>query len=246
MEMQSSPPAASVEAPSIWQTMIGVFTGPTQAFEGYKKRPTILVVLLVTMVLAYGMTVGVAEYNAKMQYEMLKTSEIIPPAQLEQMRIEGENVNRWTNAIGAAIVVPIITLIAALLAMFFGRVIFGGTGGFKAVWGVAMLAGLIALFGGFLRIPLVLSKGTMLVSYGLAAFLPGKDFTSIFYSLCYYCDIFFVWDVIVGGIGYSAIFGISRGKGIFTAFISGFIMVLLLIGLTAIGISFAGVEITFF
>lgn len=246
MEMQSAPSPVVEAAPSIWQTIVEVFTSPTKAFDGYKKGPTILVPLLLVILLSFFMSVPVAKYNAMVQYELVKTSEIIPPAALEQMRSDAENVNPWVNSIGSPAAVVIIGLIAALLAMFFGRVIFGGSAGFKEVWGIVLLTGLITILGGLLRIPMVLAKETMLVSYGLAAFLPGKDFSSILYSLLFYCDIFFFWSVIVAGIGYSRIFDISRGKGIFTAFISSFIMILLLIGLTTVGLSFAGVDISFF
>lgn len=245
MEMQSTP-AAVETAPNIWQTIVGVFTSPSQAFEGFKKKPTLLVLLILTFLISYFMSVPIAKYNAMVQYDLVKTSEIIPPAQLEEIRTKAENANPWLSSIGTPFVIVVVGLVTALLAMFFGRVIFGGSAGYKEIWGVVLLTGLITILGGLLRIPLVLAKGTMLVSYGLAAFFPGKNFSSILYSLFFYCDIFFVWSVIAGGIGYSKIFGISRGKGIFTAFISSFIMVLLLVSLTAFGISIAGVEVSFF
>jgi hypothetical protein len=246
MEMHSAPIPAVEAAPSIWQTMVEVFTSPTKAFDGYKKNPTILILLIVTMVIAYLMSVPTAKYEAINQYEMMKSSEILPPTVIEKMRTDAENMSGWIGAVGKPIAIPIFGLISALLALFFGKVIFGGTAGFKEVWGVVLLAGLIGLLGEILRIPLVMAKETFLVSYGLAAFFPGKNFTSILYALFFFMDVFFVWTVFVAGVGYAKIFGISRGKGIFTAFISSFIVILLVMALILVSMSFAGVKISFF
>ncbi len=235
----------STPAKSIWGIMVGVFTAPTEAFAEFKKKPTIIIPLIAILVLAGVAGALMAEYGAMMQYEMLKSSTVIPPQVLEEMRQDALDPNRLTTGLFGAIAMVILGVISALVAWFLGSVIFGKKSSFKAVWGVELVAGLIPMVGGLLRLPMVYAKGTMMVSYGLAALLPGKDFPSILYSFLYYTDIFAVWGIIVGGIGYAAIFGLSRGKGIAIAAIAFALFVVISIGLSAVGMAFAGVDITF-
>lgn len=235
----------STPAKSIWGIMIGVFTSPTEAFAEFKKKPTILIPLIAIFVLAGGVGALMAEYSSMMQYEMLKNSTVIPPQALEEMRQDALDPSMLTTGLFGGIAIVVFGVISALVAWFLGSVIFGKKANFKAVWGVELVAGLIPMVGGLLRLPMVYAKGTMMVSYGLAALLPGRDFTSILYSLLYYTDIFAVWGIIVAGIGYAAIFGLSRGKGIAIAAIAFGLFVMISIGLSAVGMMFAGVEITF-
>lgn len=239
---------ASVETPprSIWSIIIGIFTSPTQAMEDFKKKPALLVVIILTFLLASIIGVSTAKYSSELQYDMLKTSTVIPAEVLQQMKTEGENANPWIGGLTGGIVVLFISLIAAGLAMFIGKFIFAGDANYKAIWAVMLLAGLITMVGGVLRIPMVLAKESMLVSYGFAAAMPGKGFTSILYSILYYCDFFMIWTVFVEGIGLSKVLGISKGKGITTAAISSGVLIALMITLSSVGMMFAGVEITFF
>ncbi len=241
-------PLTSVETPprSIWSIIIGIFTSPTQAMEDFKKKPSLLVVIIVTYVLASIVGITTAKYSSQLQYDMLKTSTVIPAEILQQMKTEGENANPWVGGLSGGIVVLVISLIGAGLAMFIGKFVFAGDANFKAIWTVVLLAGLITMVGGVLRIPLVLAKESMLVSYGFAAAMPGKGFTSVLYSIFYYCDFFMIWTVIVEGIGLSKILGISKGKGITTAAISSGLLIAVMITLSLVGLMFAGVEITFF
>ncbi len=232
-------------SPSTISLIIGVFTSPTQAFGEFKKRPRLLVPLIVTIVLmAIGGAIG-AKYNNMAQYDMMKKSTTLPPAVLEEMRQNALDSGPVTGAITPAVAVVVINLLAALVAWFLGSFVFGGKSNFKAVWATCIMGGLIPVAGGLLKLPLMYAKDTMQVSYGLAALMPGKDFTSILYSLLFYLDVFAIWGVIVTGIGYAAIFGLTKGKGITMSAIVTLIFVGLLIGMTAFGMSFAGVEMSF-
>ena len=236
---------AQAQQKSIWSIIMGVFMAPAEAFQAYKQRPTIIVPLILVAVGFAIAGVALAKYNAILQYEMLKTSEMMPPAALDQMRQSIDNPSYISGALGGPIFLIIIGLLEALIAMFLGNVIFAGKAKFKPIWGVAILTALITALGGLIRIPLVYAKGTMLVSIGFAALMPGKDFTSMLYAFLYFADVFAIWAVIVGGIGFSIIFDISRGKGMAISVISFLILTFLAIGLQAMGLSLAGVEVGF-
>ncbi len=235
----------TAEPKNIWAIMAGVFTAPLKAFEAFNVKPKIIIPLIVILILSGTTAVLMAPYQGRAQVDMMSKSKTIPPQYMEEMRNRAENVDLVQSFFTGMIPILLLSLVAALIAWFLGKVVFAGNAGFKATWGVAILASLISAVGGLLRIPLVMAKDSILVSYGLAALMPGKDFTSILYSLLYYCDIFMIWAVIAGGIGYAVIFGLTRGKGYLIAAVSDGILILVLLGLTIVGLSFAGVEISF-
>ena len=241
-----APPVGAGSDRGIGSIIMGVFTGPTAAFTAFAKKPGVIVPLIVLIVVVAGVGALMAPYNASMQYDLMKTSDTLPPSVLEQMRQDSESPSYIGSTVGAAVAVSIITLLEALVVLFLGNVVYGGRGKFKAVWGVAMLAALIMQLGNLAKLPLAMAKGNMYVSYGLAAAMPGKDFTSMFYSICYYLDAFGIWAIIVSGIGYGIVFGLSKGKGITIAAIVGVLFTVVMIGLQLIGLSFAGVEWSFF
>jgi hypothetical protein len=231
---------------NIWKIMIGVFTGPTEAFAAFNLKPKILMVLLMTIILGLASGYFTAEYSSKMQYDLLSHSKTIPPQQLEQMRAQSAQPNHIVSGVTGAAVQVVLSLIIALVAWGLGGFVMGGDSTFKKVWGATLLGGLIVQLGALVKIPLILAKGNMYVSFGLAALFPDKDFTSIVYGFLFYFDAFLIWGMIVTGIGYAAVFNIPRGKGIAISLILDIIFVSLMVGLTAVGMTFAGVEITFF
>lgn len=231
---------------NIWKIIANVFTSPAEAFSQFRIRPKILILIVLTFVLAALVAGLTTQYQAEMQFDLIKKSTIIPPQQLEQMKEQATDASPLQGIIFGGAMVLIFGILGTLVAWFIGSFIMGGQARFKAMWGATMLGGLIALFGGLVRLPLIYAKGSAYVSIGLAAFFPGKDFTSIFYSLLYYFDAFAIWSIIVTGIGYGVILGITRGKGIAVAFISYALFTVIAISLSAFGLSISGVEISFF
>ena len=111
---------------SIWSIMIGVFTAPTQAFSDFKNKPTILIPLIVLIVLA-GIAAGItSQYGAMLQVDMLKDSTVIPPAAMEQMKQDALETGPVKSALMAAIPIIIIFMLNAVLALFMGKVMYGG------------------------------------------------------------------------------------------------------------------------
>jgi hypothetical protein len=231
---------------SIWSIMAGVFTGPTEAFAAFNRKPRILIVLLIAIILGFAGNYFMTEYSARMQYDMVSQSTTIPAEQLEQMRADAEDPDRLMGGVFAAVFQIIGGLIIALVAWGIGSFLMGGDSTFKKVWGVTLLGGLIPLLGAIVKIPLVIAKDSFYVSLGPAALFPDKDFTSIMYGVLSFFDVFMIWALIVTGIGFAAVFNISRGKGITIALILDLLFIFVMIGLMSVGMGLAGVEITFF
>ena len=245
-QMPASPTAAApAESVGIFSIIVGVFTSPTQAFENFKQRPSVWMPLVVLLLLSTITAIGMTKYNAIEQYEAMKTSTALPPQALEGMRDGIDNPNYVMAAIATPVVIMIVSMIAALLAKLFGGFIFGGQAKYWHVFGVAVLAGLISSLGNLIKLPLVMSKGSVHVSFGLAAVMPVKSFTSFLYGLLYFLDGFAIWGIIVAGIGYGIIFGIKKSQGLTTSIITSLVMILLMVGLQFLGFAVAGVDVSF-
>lgn len=238
--------APAPQTKSIWAIIGGVFSAPTVAFESFKLNPTWVIPLILVVILGGVNGLLMGPYGAQAQVDMLGTSTSLPPEVMDKMIEGAEESSPVTSFLGGAFFLGLMTLLTAAVVMIFGNFLFGGSATFMPIWGVTLLAELIGMLGGLLRMPLVFAKDTMFVSYGFASLMPGKDLTSILYSLAYYCDFFWFWSAIVAGIGYATLFGISRGKGMTASFVTSFMFVVLLILLSSVGLSFAGVDISFF
>ena len=244
--MSVSEPAAPVEKVGIFSIIFGVFASPAKAFEGFKQKPSIWVPLIVLIVLSVVVALGMTKYNSIEQYEMMKTSTTMPEQALERIHQAVENPN-YVGAIIGGIFMPVIfTVLAALIAWFICGFVFGGSSKFMAIWGVTILGGLITSVGNLIRLPLVMAKESVHVSFGFAALMSGKDFTSILYTLAYYVDVFAIWGMIVTGIGYGVVFGIKRGQGIAASVITSLVLICAFIGMMVFVLSFAGVKVSFF
>jgi hypothetical protein len=237
---------AAVQDRSTFAVILDVFFSPAKAFATHAARPRILLPIIIMLILIGAASYLSTPYQAQMQLDMLSQSSSLPPEFLEQARQDAENPSPWGGTIGAPVVILLITLIEAAIALFLGKVIFGGDAKFKAIWGVGMLTALIPSIGGLLRMPLVFAQDTLLVSIGPAALLAGKDFTSFMYLFLYFLDLFAIWGIIVAGIGYAAVFGISRGKGYTIAIIATGLLTVFGATVQWLLMGLGGVETTFF
>lgn len=234
--------AGESPARSIWGIIIDVFTSPTRAFSDYKRKPTIIVPIILTIALAAISGAVMAPYQARLQIELLGQSDRLPAEVMERARQDAENPNNIKGAISGGIIGLFPALLVALLAWGIGTFFFGGTARFKALWGTCLLGGLIPLVvNAIIKLPLIVAKGDSNISFGLAALMPPK-YTSVLYLLLSYVDAITVWSLIITGIGIGVHMGISRAKGISTAVIAIAILVFGGLGLQIIGLSFAGIK----
>lgn len=250
--METTQPAAAPEAtagtPSVWSRIGNVFMSPTRAFEGLQTNAGIIVTLLVvTIVLAAASSIPSAKYQGIEQVQVLSQSTTIPPAVIEQMRVQAQTPHYVRTGVITPIVIVIVGVIASLLYWLLGGFIFGGKRiTFSQVWTVELLGGLIPMVGAVLKVPLMLAKESTMVSFGPAALFSDMGVTSIFYLAMNFLDIFAIWGMIVTGIGLSSAFAFSKGKGITISVVVGLAFIAFMLGLAVFGMSMAGVKMTFF
>ena len=153
-----SPEEVALKDRSTLSVILDVFFAPSKAFAAHAARPRILLPLIIMIILIAAASYVSTPYQAQMQLDLLSGSSSLPPEFLEQAREDAENPSPWGGTIGGPVAILIITLIEAAIALFLGKVIFGGDAKFKAIWGVGLLTALIVSFGGLLRLPLVMAQ----------------------------------------------------------------------------------------
>lgn len=232
---------------SIWSIIPAVLYSPVKAFEDYNKNPKLLVPIILVVLLTGLFAAATTEYNTKLQYEVMQTSTVLPPAALEQMKSDYENPDYLKAALFGAGFGLIPGLLVALVAWGIGVFFFGGSAKFTRIWGVGLLIGIAGLIANFvIKWPLMVASGSAQASIGFAAFFHNLGITSIFYLFLLYLDAIAIWLVILSGYAFSVVLGISRGKGMATSIITTLIFVIGGITLQVVGMSFAGIEITWF
>ncbi|MGH8015416.1 MAG: hypothetical protein ACREBV_04440, partial [Candidatus Zixiibacteriota bacterium] len=74
--------------------------------------------------------------------------------------------------------------------------------------------------GALIVAPMMVAKNSIRVSFSLAAFFKDLSVQNPLYLLLSKFGVFYIWEIIVIGIGLSIIYGFSRNKGYLLAVLS--------------------------
>jgi hypothetical protein len=128
---------------------------------------------------------------------------------------------------------PIVFLLVAGVFMFVGNVVMGGETKFKIPFSVVCWSGIVTLLSTLVNLPLMLSRSDMTSPTSLA-FLGGEDKGSPIFFLLSQLDLFYLWWLVIMGIGFAATYKFTNQKGIVTVFACWAVFVALGMGLKAI------------
>ncbi len=217
----AAPPSPQVaqEYPGLgFSGLVKVFTSPADLFSKIKEDPKILTPYVALVVITGIFLYFVSDYMIQMQ---LNTE------QMQQM-METQNIPRdqmakamvpWTIG-GGMFAMALGPVIIALLAWFWGGFVFAGRAGFAQILSVSLFGEFLYMVGALAHLPMILAKGSLKVSYSLAAFVPNADLQSFTYQLLSKVSVFHIWELIVLGIGFSYIFSLPRNKAIWVSVLS--------------------------
>ncbi len=192
------------------QGLTHVFYKPTAFFTRLKDNPKLLVIYLVLAVLTFAYWWTIKD---------LFVEEIIK-SQAFQERLQGMDLPEsaytlmgiW-QAVQSSVFIFVGPLLAALLAWFWGKVLYGRRATFKQLFSVMMYGELIYVVGNLLILPLVLARKSLYVSMSLGVLAPEKSFQSTLFVALSKLDLFLIWEIIVIGIGLAVVFNIPRSRG---------------------------------
>lgn len=220
--------------------IIGVFFSPGETFEDIRRKPTVLMPMLLV-----GILFGLVSYvmmPASFADQAQRTQNSAPfqalsAEQQEQRLALFEDPPPWLVGVsvgGGAVGILIFVAFFALLYWGIGN-LFGGEPTYKGTLSMLLFVCFLnPIVHMLVKLPLILSKGTVIgVTFGPAMFMPELVTTSRLYLSLAALDLFNVWSVVVTGIGLAKVGKLSTALGLIIA------IVMFALG-TALQIFFAG------
>jgi hypothetical protein len=201
--------------------LFGVLFAPGKTFRSIAERPTwaapLVVVLLLAAVVGY-VTSARTDYRDVFTQSVREKGQDVTEAQLEPQIEMMEKAGPAISAVGAPVVVAILSLFAALLYWIAFKLM-GGDFSYKSSLSVTLYSGMPTAVSMLLSIPVILSKesigyadiqrggGTFLQSN--LAFLAPEDapawLTAVYASL----DFFSLWGLVLAILGFKAVSRLS-------------------------------------
>jgi hypothetical protein len=190
----------------------------------------------VPFVIAIVVTAAVSAYTVP-KIVMPERMEIAREAMIEQGASQADidraiemssAIGGPVGVVGAAVVTVIIFFVAAGLTHLFAKMV-GGKGRFRHARAVTAYAMMITTLGGLVKLPMMISRQTMLVSTGPAILMGDVEPTDrLFLFLQSGFDIFTIWSLVVTLFGVAILYRLATGKAAVT-------VVLLWLIFTALG-----------
>jgi hypothetical protein len=220
----TEPGSSGLAFAGLWQVIIS----PITFFEKLKNDPKVLAPYLVLAILMGLYLFSIGDLMAQAQMDAARQQgQMVPEAM--------ERIARWTGPAFGLFFICLMPVVIAGLAMFFGNFVMGGSASWGQVLSVCLYASMIFVLHAMLTWPIVEAKQSMLVSLSPAAFLSEPDAQSVLFQTLHRLGPFYLWEWIVTGLGFSAIFGFSRNKGMLLAVLSTVLLSALAIGATYLG-----------
>ncbi|MGH7727150.1 MAG: YIP1 family protein [Candidatus Eiseniibacteriota bacterium] len=224
-----SAPAATPASSAPWpfpKRFAAVFTSPRALFEHLAERPTWLAPMILAVVLIAA-------------FILILWDPVMLPETIEKIEEGGQNaeqgiemmttIGRWITLITGVIGGVVVTFIWAAAVFFVGGFLLGGKMSYKHALSLVTHAGLVAVPGLLVRIPLALFSKTAQVSIGPGAFFPpsqaegfaAKFFANVLFNL----DLFTIWQTALVALGVAVIARVPKGRanlgiwGLFAVFV---------------------------
>ena len=198
--------------------LVKIFSEPSAVFNSIRTKASwavpITLVILVAIISGYVSF----PYTMEMQVQRLEQKQNISQDQLDAARKSMESMKDSPIVAGISSVVQgiffgVFIVIGAALYMLMGTVLMGGSARFVQVLSVSLWSMIPMLLGMLIKIPLVLSKGSLDVRTSLALLMPNSSILDpAVATLNSVTDIFTIWAMILAIIGIAIVYKFSKGK----------------------------------
>jgi hypothetical protein len=195
--------------------IIGVFTSPKKTFESISRKPSWVLPLIILVILSGVMTfimqpVIITESLNKQAEKMEERG--MDQDQIDAIAERTEGMMKITMIPSAIIVTAASLAIGALIWLFVGNVILGGSGKFTQLFSVNIYRSFIPLLGLLIKLPLILSKETLNVHFSLATFMSDELRDTFLYKILASVEVFNIWAIAVLCIGIAVVYKFKTNK----------------------------------
>ncbi len=209
--------------PGIVEKLTLLFTNPTKLFESLQRKTSwwtpLIAIILVSIVAGL---IAQPYIMPTVRQDTMAYLSKIPNMPEEAIQKANEQFDESAKLGPKNVIITIISAFIMRGIAFFivvtaiflvGSIFFGGVAKYPKVMSMYSWVFPIWIIGIIVTTPLMIIKGSHNISLSPAALVTPDPFSSVFYFLRN-LSFFNIWAVIVIGIGFSVIYGISRTKGI--------------------------------
>lgn len=219
----SVPPGTTAPSPamSFGRRVTGMFSSPNSVFASFRDHPKWVDMLLLFAVLSalsfFPIQDIIRTESISQMVEQIEGSENMPRADKDRV-IEQQTafmrgpVFTVMGSIGALVASPVMLLFWAFVVWAVYGFATGGNLNFRQSLAATSHLGLLFVAAGFLKIPIIMARGSVHVATSLALLSPDPDPQSMIYNLLDSFDVFTIAILAVMASGMSALMGISAGK----------------------------------
>jgi len=200
---------------NVFSKVINVFAAPRKTFESIDRKPDWFYPLLIVVIVATIMSIFIMPIamDQQMEEQRIKLQERgMSEAEIDQALEMGRSYGEKFGSIGAFLGTVVYLVLIALLVLFIGNIILGGKSSFKKVFSVVNYTSLVGSLGSLILLPIILSKKSINVHFSLATFLSEDASETILYQILKSVDFFWIWQIMVAGIGMAVIYKMSTKK----------------------------------
>jgi hypothetical protein len=218
-----SVPGSTAPSPalSFGQRLAGMFTAPNRVFASFREHPKwvdMILLFAVLSALSFFPIQGVIRSESITQMrEQIESTEGMPAERKDEVIAQQTEFMQGPlftvmGAVGALVASPVMLLFWAFFLWAIYGFATGGNLNFKQSLAVTSHLGLLFVAAGFLKIPMILAKGSVHVATSLALLSPDPDPRSLLYNVFDSFDLFTIVILAVLASGMTALMGISAGK----------------------------------
>jgi len=198
------------------QRGIAIFSSPANAFENIKLYPDWLLPFLLMLAATIVFAISTSDLQVKLQTEMINNNERIPEEMKEKILDDMENktpMRRNIESAGyASVFVGLSYVVISGALLLFGNFLFGGSSTYKQVFAMYSWASIIGLAELLVKIPLMISKGSMQVFTSLALVMDVSDARTPLFQFLNIFDVFTIWQIVVVATGIAVIYKFTKAK----------------------------------
>jgi len=198
--------------------LLDIYFSPAKFFSNLKEKPKWLIPLIIIVVVSIILTIVVlTSFGPEQRLAQLRERNI-PPEQIERAEkmMQGP-IPLISGIIAAVIFTPAMLLVIALIFNFILPLL-GTTGIFLTTFSCIVGAALVRIPAMFVKIILILIKGTPIVHTSFALFVPMIAKNTFLFRFLSKLDFFTIWEVILIGLGLQTIYAIKGKKNYYLVF----------------------------
>jgi len=204
---------------SIPAKLAAVFVDPKRLFRAVTARPRwvppLVVLMGVALIFAFlTRSVIIEEIGTGKQMERVIEQRNLSDEEAARAIELQKGIAKWGILVSAPLTEAVTVVVMAVILLFVGNVILGGSAAFVAILSAYAWARIINVLGYAAKIPLILHAKSIQVTLSPAILLPADAADSLLYAVLSVFDVFHIWEAVLTCIAMAAVYKISLQRSV--------------------------------